>query len=118
MTKKIILELLHLQQQIRLYHWNTKNYGRHVASGTFYDTLTPLLDSYVETYQGLYPRVNMEYKLRYGKQTDQSILKYLKQKKNKLTSYATKLKERELIMILDEIIKSVSELLYVFSLVS
>jgi DNA-binding ferritin-like protein len=54
---RIIAQLIYLQLQIRIYHWQTKSYARHKAFGKFYDSLGDLLDTFVETYQGIYGRV-------------------------------------------------------------
>jgi hypothetical protein len=44
--------LLYFQNQIRLYHWSTKIYSRHVASGDLYQKMDNFLDKFVEIYQG------------------------------------------------------------------
>lgn len=54
---RIIAQLIYLQLQMRIYHWQTKSYARHKAFGKFYDSLGDLLDTFVETYQGIYGRV-------------------------------------------------------------
>jgi hypothetical protein len=43
---------LHFQNQLRLYHWNTKLYPRHVASGELYGKMDSFLDQFVEIYMG------------------------------------------------------------------
>lgn len=54
---RIIAQLIYLQMQMRIYHWQTKSYARHKAYGKFYDALGDLLDTFVETYQGIFGRV-------------------------------------------------------------
>jgi Family of unknown function (DUF5856) len=44
--------LLYFQNQIRLYHWNTKVYSRHIASGDLYEKIDKFTDKFVEIYQG------------------------------------------------------------------
>ena len=44
--------LLYFQNQIRLYHWNTKIYSRHIASGDLYEKIDNFTDKFVEIYQG------------------------------------------------------------------
>jgi hypothetical protein len=48
----ILRMLLHFQNQIRLYHWGTKLYPRHVASGELYEKVDSFNDKFVEIYQG------------------------------------------------------------------
>ena len=38
--EKIIVSLIQMQQQMRIFHWQTKSYARHVAFGEAYDTLS------------------------------------------------------------------------------
>jgi hypothetical protein len=46
--------LLYFQNQVRLYHWNTKIYSRHIASGELYEKINKFIDKFVEIYQGKY----------------------------------------------------------------
>lgn len=55
---RIIAQLMYLQLQIRIFHWQTQSYARHKALGKFYESLDGLLDTFVETYQGIFGRVS------------------------------------------------------------
>ena len=57
--EKIILNLIKLQNQIRINHWQTDSYAQHKAFGSAYDALDDLLDSLVETYQGKYGKITL-----------------------------------------------------------
>ena len=48
----IIQSSLFVQLELRLFHWNTKNYAAHIASGNLYTALDPLIDQFVEVYSG------------------------------------------------------------------
>lgn len=48
----MISTFLRLQLALRLYHWNTKIYSRHLASGTLYEKLDPMIDEFVEVASG------------------------------------------------------------------
>ena len=48
-----------LQTQIRLYHWQTKSYARHQATNGLLLKLDPLVDQFLEVYQGKYGKVNI-----------------------------------------------------------
>lgn len=52
-----ILELISLRDSAHLRHWATTSYAEHKAIGGFYDGLTDLLDTFMETYQGKYGRL-------------------------------------------------------------
>lgn len=53
-----ITNLLTLQNQFKVFHWQTQkkqgSYAQHIAFGTAYDDLGPLIDSFIEIYQGKY----------------------------------------------------------------
>ena len=51
--------LLYFQNQVRLYHWSTKIYSRHVASGNLYEKIDNFIDKFVEIYQGKYNGGNL-----------------------------------------------------------
>ena len=52
----IITNLLTLHNQFKVFHWQTQkkpgSYAQHIAFGTAYDDLTPLIDQFIEIYQG------------------------------------------------------------------
>lgn len=48
----VIIQLLKLQEQIRILHWQTKVFSRHKAYGKAYDELGGFIDELVEVYQG------------------------------------------------------------------
>jgi DNA-binding ferritin-like protein len=52
--------LLSLQIQMKINHWQTKGLSRHKAFGKFYDTLSKLIDSFVESAMGKYGRFTLD----------------------------------------------------------
>jgi len=52
-----ITKLMNAQVQLRIVHFGTEEYPLHVASGVTYEALDELMDKFVETYQGYFPRV-------------------------------------------------------------
>ena len=50
--EKIILNLIKLQNQLRINHWQTASFAQHEAFGKTYSELGNLLDDLVEVYQG------------------------------------------------------------------
>jgi DNA-binding ferritin-like protein len=49
---RVILNLLKLQIQLRILHWQTNSHAQHEAFGKAYESLDVLLDTLVENYQG------------------------------------------------------------------
>ena len=50
--EKVLLTFLTITTQIKLYHWQTLSYPRHVASGDLYSELDGLVDKFIEALQG------------------------------------------------------------------
>lgn len=48
----ILLTMLTIINQVKLYHWQTLNYSRHIATGQLYDELNILVDKFIETLNG------------------------------------------------------------------
>jgi hypothetical protein len=59
MIETQIINLLELRDKAHLAHWATQSYAEHKALGKFYDGLLDLVDTFVETYQGKYGRLNL-----------------------------------------------------------
>ena len=47
---------LNLRNQIKLHHWQTRSYARHVATDAMVEKLDKNMDSFVEVYIGKYNR--------------------------------------------------------------
>ena len=59
-NSKYILTLLHINAQVKVFHWQTDSYAQHVALGNYYDAMDDLIDTFVESYQGKYCRIDLE----------------------------------------------------------
>lgn len=53
---QLITLFIECREALQIRHWNTTSYAEHKAVGKFYDDLSDLLDSFVETYSGKYGR--------------------------------------------------------------
>lgn len=113
---------LQLRNQIKLYHWQTRVYARHIATDNILEKLDTAMDSFVEIYLGKYGRSKLT-----GKQatfvlhnlTEAGATRLLQQSVKYLHGPLTKsLKEHDtdLLNIRDEIIGHLHQLLYLFSL--
>jgi hypothetical protein len=110
---------LEFQVVIQLYHWNTKSYPRHVASGQLYTTLVTLVDKFMETYMGKYGRENnVNGEIDYVVLNDKEIIEYIKYFKNYLESTISgKFKnDTDLINLKDEMLQNINTTLYLFTL--
>jgi hypothetical protein len=57
---KVIVNLIKIQNQLRILHWQTLSYAAHKALGNAYEDLDELIDSLVEIHQGKYGRITFE----------------------------------------------------------
>jgi hypothetical protein len=48
----LIGKLIFMQQQLRIFHWQTSSYAQHEAFGEAYEALDGLIDRFVEVFQG------------------------------------------------------------------
>ena len=55
-----IQKLMNFQNELRLHHWGTQSFAAHEALGKAYVTLDDLMDTFVETYVGVYGRYDIK----------------------------------------------------------
>jgi hypothetical protein len=53
----MITNFLKLQDQLRIYHWQTKSYAEHEAFGKTYEGLNDLIDEFIEIFMGKNGRI-------------------------------------------------------------
>lgn len=57
-----VLFFLHLINEIKLFHWMTQSYAKHMATDALVSKLQDLSDKFVEVYIGKYGRPNFNKK--------------------------------------------------------
>lgn len=118
----VITLLLQLQANIKLYHWMTTSYPRHVASDTLYEELDSHIDNFVEVFIGKYKRPklsNTDMKIHLTSLDDSSVLNYLENILVFLTKNINKFindTDVDLLSIRDDIVSSLNKSKYLFSL--
>lgn len=121
----IIENFLQLQTIVRLYHWKTKSYPRHMASGSLYQKLDPLIDSFIEIYQGKMngkeKRIRYKpFKITYREVDEKKIVSLLESFKifllTDLDKLLQKMRNTDLFNIRDEILAEINQTLYLFTL--
>ena len=55
-----IIELMTIQNQFRIFHWQTKSFARHSAFGGIYDSLDDLIDKFVEVWVNTEDQISKE----------------------------------------------------------
>jgi len=50
-------DFLCMLAQLKIFHWSTKSFSAHKAFGKTYEALDELVDTFVESWQGLYGKM-------------------------------------------------------------
>ena len=53
---QVITPLIQFQQQLRIFHWQTDSFAAHKAFGKAYEDIDEIIDTFVETYMGIFGR--------------------------------------------------------------
>ncbi|NBO99421.1 MAG: hypothetical protein EBU90_04740 [Proteobacteria bacterium] len=119
--ENIVQVFFHMTTTIKLYHWQTQVYSRHVATDGLLTQLHQLIDQFVETYIGRYRRPDFGGKLdleieELTESSAQETLKYyIRFLKTKVPMYL-KEDDTDLLNIRDEIVGVLNRTLYLFTL--
>lgn len=112
----MIEEFIQFRDILQLYHWNTKKYARHVASGELYKKVNELLDTLIETMQSNGARIKTtNKKIMLKNCSDTEIITVLE----KFSVFLEKIntKRREINNIIDELLMCIKQTLYLFTMV-
>lgn len=120
--EKVILNLLKLANQFRIFHWQTKSYARHKAFGDAYETLSGLIDELVEIHQGKYGVINYPSPagLELKNSDELNVESILEEVTNYLSVEFTEMhdpsKDTDCLNIRDEILSTLNKLKYLLTL--
>jgi hypothetical protein len=118
----IISTFLQFSSQIKLYHWQTTNYARHIASDKLYKNINSLIDQFIEVYQGKHKlRLQIENNIKINNLDDEDIITYLFSFKGFLMDDLEDflddgMRNTDLINIRDEMLSTINQTLYLFTL--
>lgn len=124
MSAKDVHFFFNMREQIKLYHWQTMAYSRHVATDMVLEKLDKNIDRFVEVYIGKYGRprlANGTNTVKLINMSDQtarrfveSCIKYLVE--DLLIDSAKRPADSDLTTIRDEMLADLNQLLYLFTL--
>jgi hypothetical protein len=97
-------------------HWGTESYSQHKAYMKTYDSISDLLDELVESYQGYHGRIDFGNNCEFISFSDVEPNSWLKSMLECLTTLRENFKESDLQNLIDELIASVSKLMYLLTL--
>ena len=122
MTSKQIQFLFEIRNQIKLYHWQTYQHARHIATDKYLDSLDKHIDYFVEVSMGKYgrPRVTgATATITLKNMTEKAAAIYLNAARTYLQGTFSKTinpKDTDLLNIRDEILGDLNQLAYLFTL--
>lgn len=117
---KLVSPLIKIQEQLRIFHWQSSTYAQHKAFGRAYEELGDLVDSFIEVYMGKYGKLKA--KLTYNIELDNFSDNYVEYVDNYI-SYLTDInseldttKDTDLLNIRDEMLAVLNRLKYLLTL--
>jgi DNA-binding ferritin-like protein len=118
--EQYVHELIQIQQQLRIFHWQTKSYARHKAYGETYESLGDLIDEFVETHMGKYGRFQLaERSVEITNTSDTSVKEFINASISFLIDMSNSLdpeRDTDLLNIRDEMLGLMNKLKYLLSL--
>jgi hypothetical protein len=122
MSGEISYIFLTLRTQIKIYHWQTFSYARHIASNDLLVKLDANLDQFIEVYIGKYGRpkfggktANIHLKNFHDKDAPELIRDAIHWLETSLTK-KLKRTDTDLLNIRDTIVADLNQVLYLFTL--
>ena len=119
---EIILKMIEIQTQLRIFHWQTKMYGKHIAYGSKYDAFDGLIDTFAETVMGKMAGERLTFSGMSVKLADTGevnveewVAKNIKFLEN-LTNILDNKKHSDLLNIRDEMMQELNQLNYLLTL--
>ena len=103
------------QLDLKMYHWNTRAYSRHISSDQLMERFLKLVDRFVEVFIGHYGRPEISRQtIEYTIKTDAEMPGYVQAFADKIQGW--KKLPVDLENVRDDIVESVYQALYLFSL--
>lgn len=118
----IVSKMLEVQNQVRIFHWQTYGYAEHEAFGNLYNNLSDYIDNFVEVFMGKYGRIIAQETFDISLQNYKNLkavdylndfINYLS---NDLPSMLNPQADTDLLNIRDEILANVNKTKYLLTL--
>ena len=114
---QIVEKMIEMEQQLRIWHWQTKMFSRHQAYGATYNALGELIDSFMEAYMGKNGRITAPSAIQLqdiGGNVDEKLDSYI-EFLNSLTE-TLEPRDTDLLNIRDEMLGLLNKLKYLLTL--
>ena len=112
--EELLCEMLEASAQAKVFHWQTSSFAEHDALGDFYEAFNPLMDKFIESYQGCYGRIMLGCDLEVKPYTMDAPMTFMSSFKDYVSGEARMLVmgNSALLNILDEIKALAEQTLY------
>lgn len=116
-----ITQFLTLQNQLRIYHWQTDDFAQHKALGKIYGNLDVFIDNFIEEFMGQKGKIRSEggFKIELSNIDEVSVLDFINKYIQWLTIELPKTlddKDTNLLNIRDSILGELQQLKYLITL--
>ena len=116
MSSSILSFFFKLQNNIKLHHWQTTSYSRHISTDDLLEKVSSLIDTFVEIYFGKYERQTIDkkdLKIELVNMSNNDFVVFLKEAiKTLLKSNFISKDDVDLVNIRDEIVGHLNQALY------
>ena len=122
MTSVVAYIFLTMREQVKIYHWQTFSYPRHIASNDLLTKLDASIDQFMEVYISKYGRPSFSGKtstIKLNNYKDDEMTKFINDAVSWLENdLPLKLKrtDTELLNIRDTLVTDLNQALYLFTL--
>jgi hypothetical protein len=119
-NSELLIFFLKVQNQLRILHWQTTSYAKHIAYDGIYGALGGLVDQFVEVYQGKHGRIKVDgAQIQVQDITDESLNNFVTECVEVLKKDVPEVVEEgdtDLINIRDEMLAEFNKLRYLLTL--
>ena len=115
----IVTHLLTIRNQIKLYHWQTKQFARHTATDALTAALDLSIDAFVESYMGRYGRPTVSGSITLHNFTEAEAKAFVARETQYLQKDLPKeigKEDTDLLNLRDEILAELTKVSYLFTL--
>jgi Family of unknown function (DUF5856) len=115
----IVVVMLTIRNQIKLYHWQTGLFSRHKATDELTSKLDENIDTFVEAYMGKYGRPKIHKSIELHNLSERSAREFIESCKHYLTHVLPRKLSKDdtdLLNIRDTILGDLNQNLYLFTL--
>jgi hypothetical protein len=122
MSAEVVNLMMTLRDQVKIYHWQTLSYPRHIATNDLLPKLDANIDQFVEVYIGKYGRPKFTGRsstIKLVNYNDKDAPKFIQDAINWLThklSKHVKTTDTDLLNIRDTILADLNQVSYLFTL--